>query len=454
MHRRFVSTLSALACLYGVATASGQVPYGPTQFAADREPVPAKPAPVVKARADIMPVASPAEMLAMPQYNPAAPHQMTGQVPYAPYAPAWEPGPSYDHDAGKGLKIIAGAGAYYVQPHFENNPAFTIGFTDRITDLAGTFLSINTVVGARQQDFAWDYEVAPRAWVGLIGCDGFGFRARWFWFDHGAQTEELTNDGSALITAADPLGVNTAVGQAFNASFPAGIFSNVNSPGFLIQRLAQLGIRDDPDVLRFDSDLSLEVYDLEAIQEISNCRWTVLFSGGARYAHMAQSYDATRFNLFTRTLGVNTEIATDFAAIRSGHNFDGVGPTGAIEVRRLLGDSGLALYGNVRGAVLFGSGKHNASAVSQVTDALFDPAGTPLIQVEVGGFASAARARDDVMPVVEWEVGAEIGRKAGNGRLILGAGLVGQTWYGAGNASSENGNLGLFGVVVNAGLSY
>ncbi|HMC63395.1 MAG TPA: hypothetical protein VKI65_00495, partial [Gemmataceae bacterium] len=69
-------------------------------------------------------------------------------------------------------------------------------------------------------------------------------------------------------------------------------------------------------------------------------------------------------------------------------------------------------------------------------------------------FDRRREGRDLVMPVVECEVGAEWGRDWGRAHLFAQTALVHQTWFGAGDASSDRGQLGFFGLSLTAGISY
>jgi hypothetical protein len=67
-----------------------------------------------------------------------------------------------------------------------------------------------------------------------------------------------------------------------------------------------------------------------------------------------------------------------------------------------------------------------------------------------------------LMPVGELEVGAEYGYQFGRARVFAQTGLVGQIWWGAGNASDtadnlssdSSSNLGFIGLVFRAGVTY
>jgi len=358
----------------------------------------AKPQVAQVAMTDELVAAEPAPaQAAAPAAAPAA-----SNYSYATVAPHHGYASPYCDDCHKGHKhgggtITGGLGFYYIQPHYETNPAYTFS----ITAQDGTSQ-------VRQNDFDYDYDFAPILWLGWANCDGFGFRARTWWYENDASTQ-LTNDGTFSIDSAAPLGLQ-------NTSTTAG------------------------DVLLFSTDIKIRVYDLEATQSYNVGGWNLLLAGGVRYAHLSQSYNHLEAPL-------NGQVD----AISSGSTFKGFGPTVALEVRRDLGNTGLTIYGSARGSVLFGNSSQDSSqVVNNVPDAF------------------ASTSRDDVLPITELEIGAEWGYNLGRGRLFAQGALVGQVWHGAGNAaqnemipvlvdpevSDNSSNLGLFGIKLAVGINY
>lgn len=333
-----------------------------------------------------------------------------------------EAGHDHSGDCCRRCGLVGGAGVLYVQPHWEGNPAF---FRTALTGGLGA----GARVAARQEDFGNDYEASPFAWVGIVNEDGAGVRVRYWQFDDGASASESNLPGvvnllGATIFTANPLGVG---------------FNSVPNLALGVPQLA------------FESDLQVTVWDLEVSQTAAMGNWSLTLAGGARYAHMSQSYNATEF------------VAGAVQALRSGHHFDGVGPTAAVEVGYGLG-GGVSLYSNLRGSVLFGNGAQAANYASF--------AGATLI-----GSTDAAASHDDILPILEAEVGAEWSTALGGNRLFVQAGLVGQAWLGAGNAARSQGanfpligqqpfvpfllggapddvNLGFFGIKLAAGISF
>jgi hypothetical protein len=171
--------------------------------------------------------------------------------------------------------------------------------------------------------------------------------------------------------------------------------------------------------------------------------WSFLLGGGLRYVHLSQ-----RYNAYTSShIAGEEESSTVADTLLSGTSFNGWGPVGSLEVRRVLGDGGLALYGKVRGSVLFGSS--NQSAFRSEVETFSDG------DVEVtnsNGFIN----RSIVMSTIEGELGVEFRRSQMFGQI----GLVAQEWFNAGNASrsypndATNNDLGFFGLVFRVGMNF
>ncbi len=344
------------------------------------------------------------EAIAQP---PAAQHPYDGQA-CGPHGCDWG-----CDDHGRGGTFLAGGGIYYIQPNFETNPAYGVSKTTGITS---TF---------RQVDFTYGLDVAPLAWIGYLSDCGFGGRVRWFQYDQGSSINVSPQTGET-ITPADPLGIG--------GSLPSGL------PSF----------SKTTDKLTFESGLAVNVWDFELMQHIACGQWDLLLAGGLRYAHVAQNFvAATNATVFGP---LEAKVRPE---IRSGHNFNGAGPTVALDARRFLGHGGLALYANSRLSILFGSGEEIAQGF------LFNPTTGALVAQAIN-----SREQSDILPIGELEVGVEFGRDLDdNGsRAFVQLGLVGQVYWGGGNAANVESiftqgadgtnNFGFVGLVLRAGLTY
>jgi hypothetical protein len=276
-------------------------------------------------------------------------------------------------------------GVYLWQPIWQSNPAFVIGS-------AGGNLS-------RQIDFSHHVEVAPQVWLGYVSERGWGLRGRWFDFDHGASVTYGTASGDT-IKAISPL--------------PLGQVA-VSGTGFA------------------SSNIAFNGFDIQATCSHETAKWSFLTGFGVRYTHLSQDYQAT---LTSPGTAIN---------VGTGHNFNGAGPSFSFEGKRCIGETGFAVYGNVNGAVLFGTAKEDYNVLNN------------------GIHQEFSRQPNTVLPIGELEIGAEYSRNVGRARAFVQTGFVGQVWWGGGNASNidPNGftsassqNFGFVGLSLRAGIRY
>lgn len=290
--------------------------------------------------------------------------------------------------------FIAGAGIYWMQPYFTNNPAFTV------TQASLTGPGGNPRAVTNRIDLGNHMEVAPLLWFGYENESGLGGRVRWWYFRHGTDQAVAVGPGAP--------GTLTFLSSAA----PMGFTAFADNDG----QTAALAVT---------SKLQLQVWDIEATTNFQSCKWNLLLAGGVRYAHINQNYNA----FVTGDSGQSTRPIT--ASVLSGHSFDGAGPVVALEARRALCDCGVSLYGSARGAILFGSARQTAFDVFSSNDGTF--------------VDEATERRNPVVPVGELEMGLEYGRQFGSSRVFSQVALVGQQWWGVGSASRAV-NTNSFGV--------
>lgn len=315
-------------------------------------------------------------------------------------------------------QVIGGVGFYLVQPYFESNPAYIV-----VREVGGDG---NKSQVADRVDLSHDMQVAPLLWLGYISESGLGVRGRWWYFRQGSdQTLALPPSApgtNLVVISAVPLGI-----QAFSNT------DSGKSTGFAVT-----------------SNLVLQVGDIEALQGLQIAGWDFLFSGGLRLAHINQHY-----NVFS---GDTKGEAALWRSIQSGHSFDGVGPVVAVEAHRPLAGTGFGLFGTARGAVLFGSAKQNALFLA---NALRNDDANP---------SGVVDHRNRVLPVAELEIGVEYRQNIGTSQFFGQIALVGQDWFGAGNASRSTNlafpggfpvggtatdtDLGFLGLGFRVGLNY
>ncbi len=258
-------------------------------------------------------------------------------------------------------------------------------------------------------------DVAPLAFVAFTFDNGWGARFRWF---------ELESQAS-------------------------GGFYNTNTTGstYIYAPGGAGGQPDFGDHASGTEHFGLNVFDIEATNNFKFGSWSLLAFAGVRIAHIGQSIDGTGANIDN----------TDVAVGSTTNDFNGAGPTFGIETRRQVGDTDFFFYGSARGSVLFGCSHQDASGGVFGLD---------------NGSGALSASEATVVSAGEFEIGGEWTRQL-NDRLsvFVQAGLVGQIWWGVGNASQiqslytysdsnihsavgPGGNFGLFGGVFRAGISF
>jgi hypothetical protein len=289
-----------------------------------------------------------------------------------------------------GLHAYADVGFSILFPYWRNNPAFT------------TLSTPTPVAIFRQTDFNYNGQFVPQLALGVQSANGLGARISWWGF---AASNATATNVPALSAAPLSFQVETVPGRNFAA------FSN----------------------LRFN------VWDFEATEEFRWSECWLLLSGGLRYAHLSQTY-----------VGVASDATGTTEVADSGHNFDGYGPTIALNANRWVGSMPVYLYGNIRGSLLFGTAKQ---------------AGGITGNGELGP-AQVAVSTDTILPVAELELGVGSAYDVGPARVSLRAGVLGQAWFDAGNSSRSaittlpfitsvaDPTLGLFGFTMRAEVEY
>jgi hypothetical protein len=280
------------------------------------------------------------------------------------------------------------------------------------------------------------------AWIGWRGTEGLGLRASYFTFDHTSRSFSFANPpaGPGAVV------VNEAPGlpDPRHLVFPAPATGDFSSPGVIARRALSGGVVS-PDNLAFGSSLCIDTFTLEMSRDFSVGSAAVVVYGGVRGLYERQAYHA----LLKNAAVVGTASAVEVDTLDYKHTFNGGGPTVAIYARQSLSDTAVSVYGNLRGSLFVGKSRQNFRATQLVSDTGITP---PLTQSTFLA-DQFSNGRDDAIPVGEFEIGLEYGADLGSWRSFVQLGVVGQTYFGAGNASSENGNFSLFGMQVTIGLS-
>jgi hypothetical protein len=278
-----------------------------------------------------------------------------------------------------------------VKPRFDDNVAFTIMENDGAT--ADTITDM---------EFDYDRDASVRVWMGYEFCSGIGGRATYWHFD--------------------PLRTRSTVNPPDNG------FGFILHPDF-----GGIDISTNVPTDTFTASASIEAFavDLETTKRFCSPKWSAIASGGLRYAEIEQSYFAERRQQDDTSLGT-----IDFA-----HHLKGFGPTIAIRADRQMTNR-LQSFLSARASLLFGDGESRLVASEGAAPAL--------TTVQTSG-------RDDLLPIGEMQVGLywqphKQPRKVF--QPFLTTALEGQVWSGAGNSSSEDGDVGFFGVSFGGGTMW
>jgi hypothetical protein len=386
-----------------------------------------KPALMLKLPPADLPVVAPAEPVI-----PAA-----GDVPPPPMPPA-PPGPppvvlpsdapplflDQGHPGSAPGGFYGGAGLLFLTPYVSNNTAFTLT-TPPTPPPPGAF---PVAIGSAQNaNFEWAYGQAVQAWVGWTHPSGWGVRVDTFAFDQGSDTLTAINGpGLAAPRLITVPGVIPAIPGAAAFGSPSSVLAG-----------AGLGT----DRLLFNSDLEIRSFDAEGTYQLGGPDYVVRLSAGIRGQSIRQRYHATLRN-------PGDGVTMELQRLEFAQDFSGGGPTIGLFARHSIFDC-LAAYVNARGAILAGHVTQRGEFYESIQD--------PLLAAFVGSQQTQTRfdnKSDQVVTYGEIEFGLEYGVCIGHANLFLRAGIVGQAYGNAGNATGGNGTLGLLGGQVAAGLNY
>ena len=277
--------------------------------------------------------------------------------------------------------FYAGFAAVFAKPHFKE------AFQATTVDGSGSLTMV---------PFSYDYDMTPRAWFGCTGPSGLGVRTRYWQYDQSADPFQ-----SSPFTAAQA--------HAVSIIFPAIISA---TPPF--------------EVLNINDELEVHTVDLEGTQEIELGRFSLVGSGGVRYAMMRQGTEAT----VTNSGVVGQSLSWQ-------RRFEGVGPVVAVELERPIGGCGLAFVGSFRGSLLFGNKDLNRVEVNGIGG------GPPVISLD--------KAKE-VLGIGEIEVGLQWSRQLANGTDVFVRGTYeGQLWSDSGTPTL--GYLGFQGFGAHVGFT-
>ena len=243
-----------------------------------------------------------------------------------------------DEDEGRSWSPYAGAELVFLSPHF-TGPVDSVNIVDTFNGTNNTITTNSAVTRG--------LTATPRVWVGLVGQNCWGVRAR-YW---------QLNQASSGVVPFDPSGLGS------------------NTFGYVAQ-----------------SGLKMYAADLEITKQADFENWQVLGSAGVRDAHVE------RFG--TLSAGkAPLPLLSAFGLAQSGAKFDGVGPTFGIQALRPICDGccgNWGFYTAGRGSALWGS-TSNSYAVT----------GAGVLPL-TGGFNTAyANNGQDQLTIGEFQVGVQ-----------------------------------------------
>lgn len=285
--------------------------------------------------------------------------------------------------------LFAGFEATFLKPHFSSNPAYTLMQSDGIS-----FENYTDV------EFDYDLQFAPRVFVGFQFGEEVGLRATWWQFD---------NDPSVLT-----------------AQPPANGFGSITPPTF-----GSVDISTTVPGSTFQAGTGLTAYtiDLDVTRQYCLSQWRIGAFGGIRYAEIDQKYLAQTTNASGLLTG----------QIDYQHGLSGIGPTMGMYASVPVATR-IELFSEARGSVLFGEATSTLTAGEDLD--LTTPFTT-----------TTSTSRDELMTIGEVELGLRWkGCRRRCWQPFGSIAVEGQTWGGAGNATSEDGSVGFFGFNASFGF--
>lgn len=289
------------------------------------------------------------------------------------------------------FRLVGGFDLVFVEPFFESNEALLVTESDGVS-----------FENTRALDFNYGLEFTPRLWIKGEWRNGGGIRLAWWQFDHSPGN----------VTAAAPA---NGFGRVAPGVTLGGVDISATAPG---------------ESLTARSSLNLYAIDLEGVKDARVENLRLVFSGGVRFAEVDQR--------FVARLTSGGVLAGEID-LRS--NVSAFGPTAALLVERPL-PMAVTLFTDARLALLYGDGTTTFQAGEDLNLAV--------------PFSTQFRSsRDDLLLVAETRLGVLWGPQFfSNWYPFVGLALEGQFWDGAGSATSDEGNLGLFGFNVMLGASW
>ena len=275
----------------------------------------------------------------------------------------------------------------WIRPNFDQNVA----------------IIIDPPVGNTAVPFDYDYELAPRTWLGWQSCRGGGFRSTYFRLDQDAPRESVM-----AVTGATPVFIYI-YGSAGNLS-----------------RNAQANVGE---TLTSNHSLKLQALDLEATQHF---RWQAFqgtLGGGVRLARVDQYFHGQVHN----GAGVLQE------AVWNDLKVSGIGPTLSFQATRDIARSRLSFYGGFRGSLLMGKTEQK----------IYEMKGAYTTELE------DAASQREVLTTFEMSIGLQWKQSLGqHANCFARAGYECQAWQDVGGPVDSTSTIGLDAITLALGLQF
>lgn len=280
--------------------------------------------------------------------------------------------------------FYAGCDHVLVKPHFSRNIAYWS----------------EGEVTSEFSSFAWETNYTPRAYFGYQACNGMGIRGRYWTFDGSASffKEELSDEEIVIES-------------------------------YLADASVEINVDETLEGLHY---IDTRVFDFEFTCHRHFRQGWLTGSGGMRYAKITQGADWYETGNSSAQLNESINLL---------YEFEGIGPTLALESGVPLFDSSFAFFANYRGSLLFGD--RSGSVI-----------GT--------GAADIIPVYDGLLPMVEGQIGVQWLRAIRGRTLTLRAAMEAQSWFRAGGASggddegmpADQLDLGFFGTSITTIISF
>lgn len=287
-------------------------------------------------------------------------------------------------------------------------PAFSTGYEfvivkphfDKNQALATLKSDGATFENFRRTEFDYDMELSSRVWLQYEMPDGLGLRVRYWKYAESPESVSANPPANGLGRIDHPVFADVDV----SSTIPDEIYSA-------------------------SSELDVYTIDIEATRTVDFGNWWVNASIGLRVGSVEQAY-----------LGQLTDNAgTLLGQIDFEHELRGAGSTMSVYVARSC--VGLTLFGMARGSLLLSEGESTLFARED-------------LDLTNSFNTNRTSDRDDLLPIGEIQVGLEWRQSYRTHNPFIRAAFESQVWGDAGSASSEEGNLGFFGISVALGMDW